>query len=156
ELDCFPSIAALSLQAERCSGLVAAMHHAIFAPAVARDPIDDSVSVPIRLFQQLRITCEMAVGHQIARTLPAADVSRGNCPSRTGQIPFASQKFKIYRRSEKCVSIHPVLDFSEFLNGHSAGEEEIFRPQIESFGHVLLGSVVVVAGSDGVSVNRKI
>src|SRR5438309_11345937 len=53
ELDCFPSVAALSLQAQRCSGLVAAMHHAIFAPSVARDPIDDSVPIPVCLFQQL-------------------------------------------------------------------------------------------------------
>src|SRR4029077_14560786 len=128
ELDRFPSVAALSLQAERCRGLVAAMHHAIFGPAIACDTVDDSVSVPVCQFQQLRITCEMAVGHQIARTLPAADVSRGNCPGRTGQVPFAGQKLKIYRCSEKCVSIHPVLDFSEFLKGHSTGEKEIFRP----------------------------
>ena len=98
----------------------------------------------------------MPVGHQIARTLPATDVSRGNCPGRTGQVPFASEKFEIDRCSEKRVLIHPVFDFSEFLNGHSAGEEEIFRPQIEPFGHVLLGSVILVAGSDGVSVNPKI
>src|SRR6476659_6257119 len=78
ELDRFPSIAALSLQAERCSGLVAAMHHAIFAPAVARDPIDDSVAIPVCLFQQLRVARVMAVGHQIARSLPATDVSRRN------------------------------------------------------------------------------
>src|SRR6476646_12173784 len=98
----------------------------------------------------------MAVGHQIARSLPATDVSRGNCPRRTGQVAFASQKFKIYRCSEKCVSIHPVLDFSKFLKGHSTGEKEIFRPQIEPFGHVPLRSVVVIAGSDSVSVNPKI
>src|SRR5258708_25951190 len=55
ELDRFPSVAALSLQAQRCSGLVAAMHHAIFAPTVARDPIDDSVPIPVGLFQQLRV-----------------------------------------------------------------------------------------------------
>src|SRR5262245_22131674 len=98
----------------------------------------------------------MAVGHQIARSLPATDVSRGNCPGRTGQVPLASKKFKIDRCSEKCVSIHPVLDFSEFLNGHIAREEEIFWPQIQPFDHVSLCSVVVVAGSDGVSVNPKI
>src|SRR6478672_1171947 len=98
----------------------------------------------------------MAVGHQIARTLPAADVSRGNCPGRTGQVPFAGQKLKIYRCSEKSVSIHPVLDFSKLLNGHSTGEEEIFRPQIEPCGHVSLRSVIVIAGSDSVSVNPKI
>src|SRR5215469_14630397 len=98
----------------------------------------------------------MAVGHQIAWSRPAADVSRGNCPGRTGQVPFAGEKLKIDWCSEKCVSIHPVLDFSEFLNGHSAGEEEIFRPQIQPFCHVSLGSVVVVAGSDSVSVIPKI
>src|SRR6266487_3778101 len=98
----------------------------------------------------------MPVGHQIARSLPATDVSRRNCPGRTGQVPFASEKFKIDRRSEKRVLIYPVLDFPEFLNGHSASKEEIFRPQIQPFDHVSLGSVVVVAGSDGVSVNPKI
>src|SRR6478672_8220457 len=98
----------------------------------------------------------MAVGHQIARSLPATDVARGNCPGRTGQVAFASQKLKIYRRSEKCISIHPVFDFSEFLNGHGAGEKEIFRPQIEPCGHVSLRSVVVVARSDSVSVDPKI
>src|SRR5437667_8709333 len=101
EPDRFPSVAALSLQAQRCSGLVAAMHHAIFAPAVARDPIDDSVPTPVGLFQQLRVAREMAVGHQITRSLPATDVSRGNCPGRTGQVPVASEKFKVDRGSEK-------------------------------------------------------
>src|SRR5438094_2811010 len=98
----------------------------------------------------------MPVGHQIARSLPATDVSRGNCPSRTGQVPFASEKFEVDRCSEKCVLIHPVFDFSEFLNGHSASEEEIFRPQIQPFGHVSLRSVIVVARSDSVSVNPQI
>src|SRR5580765_2078710 len=98
----------------------------------------------------------MAVGHQIARSLPATDISRRNCPGRTSQVAFASEKFKIDRCSEKCVSIHPVLDFFEFLKSHSTGEEEIFRPQIQPFGHVSLRSVIVVARSDGVSVNPKI
>src|SRR5213595_1847598 len=98
----------------------------------------------------------MPVGHQIARSLPAADVSRGNCPSRTGQVALASQKFEIDRCSEKRVLIRPFFDFSEFLNDHSAGEEEIFLSQIEPFGHVSLRSVIVVARSDGVSVNSKI
>src|SRR4030095_2626566 len=98
----------------------------------------------------------MAVGHQIARSLPSTDVSRGNCPGRTGQVPFTSEKFKIDRCSEKRVLIHPLLDFSKFLNSHSAGEEEIFRPQIQPFYHVSLGSVVFVAGSNSVAVNPKI
>src|SRR5205823_11312725 len=98
----------------------------------------------------------MPVGHQIARSLPATDVSRGNRPGRTGQVPFASEKFEIDRCSEKRVLIHPAFDFLEFLNGHRAGEEEIFWSQIEPFGHVSLGSVIIVTGSDGVSVNAKI
>src|SRR4030095_3798897 len=130
ELHRFPSIPALSLQAERCSGLVAAMHHTIFAPAITRDSIDNSIAGPVRLFQELRVAREMAIGHQITRTLPATDVSRGNRPGRTSQVPFASEKFKIDRCSEKRVLIYPVFDFSEFLNGHGAGEEKIFRPQI--------------------------
>src|SRR5215211_1100413 len=98
----------------------------------------------------------MPVGHQIAGSLPATDVSRGNCPGRTGQVPFASEKFEIDRRSEKRVLIDPVFDFLEFLNGHGASEEEIFWPQIEPFGHVSFRGVIVVTGSDGVSVDAKI
>src|SRR5438874_11463465 len=112
ELDCFPSVAALSLQAQCCSGLVAAMHHTIFAPPVARDAVDDSVTVPVRLFQQLGVARVMAVGHQIAWAFPAANVSGGNCPGRTGQITLARQELKINWRAEKGVSIHPFLDFS--------------------------------------------
>src|SRR5438874_1930004 len=51
ELDSFPSVAALSLQAQRCSGLIAAMHHAIFTPPITRDSINDSIAIPVRLFQ---------------------------------------------------------------------------------------------------------
>src|SRR5215467_5021852 len=118
EPDRFPSVAALSLQAQRRSRLIAAMHHAIFASAVARDPINNSVAIPVSLFQEFRVAREMAIGHQITRTLPAANVSRGNRPSRTGQLPFASEKFKIDRCSEKRVLIYPVLNLSEFLNCH--------------------------------------
>src|SRR5215475_5912760 len=53
ELDRFPRVASLSLQAKRCSGLIAAMHHAIFAAAVAGDAINDPVAIPVSLFQQL-------------------------------------------------------------------------------------------------------
>src|SRR5260370_17373379 len=88
ELDRFPSVAALTLQAQRCSGLVAAMHHAIFAPAIACDTIDDSVSVPVGLFQQLRVGREMAVGHQIARSLPAPAFSHVISPTLPRQLPL--------------------------------------------------------------------
>src|SRR6516162_7361490 len=98
----------------------------------------------------------MPVGHQIARPLPATDVSRGNCPGGTGQVPFASEKFKVDRCSEKRVPINPVLDFSEFLNGHRASEKEIFRPQTEPCDHVSLGCVVVVSRRDRMSVHPKI
>src|ERR1051326_9210489 len=97
----------------------------------------------------------MALGHQIARGLPATNVSCRNCPGRTGQVPFASKKFKINRCSEKGVPIHPILDFSEFLNRHRASEKEIFRPEIEPCDHISLGRVVIVSGSNGVSVNAK-
>src|SRR5258705_7865218 len=101
ELDRFPSVAALSLQAQRCSGLVAAMHHAILAPAIACDTIDDSVSIPVGLFQQLRVGREMAVGHQIAWSLPATDVSRGEFPGRAGPLPVDIGKFEINGLSEE-------------------------------------------------------
>src|SRR3954447_19858221 len=104
KLDRFPSVAALSLQAKRCGRLVTTMHHAIFAPGIACDSIDDSVSIPVGLIEQLRVSREMTVGHQVTRPLPATNVSRGNCPGRTGQVAFASEKFKIDRCSEKCVS----------------------------------------------------
>src|SRR5437762_13820001 len=80
ELDSFPSVASLSLQTQRCSGLIAAMHHAIFSAAIACDTIDDSVSVPVRLFQQLRVGREMTVGRAIARSVAAAALVRGSYP----------------------------------------------------------------------------
>src|ERR1043166_6854182 len=98
----------------------------------------------------------MTVGHQVARAFPTTNVPGRNCPSRTSQVSFACEKFKVNRRAEKRVSIYPFRDLSKFLDGHRAGEEEIFRAQLEPFDHIPFGSVVVVAGSDGVSVNPKI
>src|SRR4029077_15321760 len=51
ELDRFPSVSSLCLQAQRSSRLVTAMHHAIFAAAIARDTVHDAKSVPFGLFQ---------------------------------------------------------------------------------------------------------
>src|SRR5689334_615194 len=98
----------------------------------------------------------MAVGHQITRAFPTAYVSSWNCPSRTSQVAFACEKFKIDRRPEKDISVHPVLDLSEFVDSHRAGEEEILWPEIQPLDHVSLGSVVLVPGSDRVSVDAQI
>ena len=43
EFDRFPRVSALRLQSQRRCRLVAAMHHAIFASAVARHAVDDAI-----------------------------------------------------------------------------------------------------------------
>src|SRR4030095_16916101 len=76
----FPRIATLSLQTQSCSRLVTAMHHAVFATTVARHAIHDAVTVPLGFFEKFRVGRVVPVGHEIAGTLPAANVSRRNCP----------------------------------------------------------------------------
>src|SRR4030095_15113116 len=80
ELDRFPSVAALRLQTQSCSWLITAMHHAVFTTTVARHAIDDAVSVPLCLFEQFRVSRIVRVGHEIAGTFPATNVSGGNSP----------------------------------------------------------------------------
>ena len=98
----------------------------------------------------------MPVGHQIAGAFPAANVARRNRPGRAGQVAFAGEKFEIDRRAEEGVTIHPLLNFLELLDRHFAGQEEIFRLQVEPFDHVLLGGVVFVTGRDGVTIHAEI
>src|SRR6266487_6329898 len=92
EFNCFPCVAALRLQTQSCRGFIATVHHAIFAAAVTRHPIDDAVSVPLRFLEQFRVARVMPVGHEIAGPFPPANISRWNRPGRTGQIPFAGEK----------------------------------------------------------------
>src|SRR4030095_4357948 len=80
ELDRFPSVAALRLQTQSCSWLVTAMHHAVFTATVARHAIHDAVPVPLGFFEKCGVGRVVRVGHEIAGTLPAANVSRRNCP----------------------------------------------------------------------------
>src|SRR5204863_8793245 len=57
----FPSIAALRLEPEAGSWLVAAVHHAILATAVACDAVHDAVFVPLGFLEQFRVARVMAV-----------------------------------------------------------------------------------------------
>src|SRR2546423_843384 len=80
ELDRFPSITALRLQAKAGGRLVTAMHHAVLASAVARNTIDNAVFFPLHSLQQFGVTRVMRVGHQIARAFPATNVPRRDRP----------------------------------------------------------------------------
>ena len=135
--------------------LVAAVHHAILATDILRDAIDDAVIVPLHLGEQFLVAGVMAVGHQVARALPAADVAGGNGPGRAGEIALAGQELEINRRAEEGEPAGPVHDLAEFLHRHLAGEEEIFRLEIQPGDHVLLGGVVLVAGGNGVAIDAE-
>src|SRR2546421_7489062 len=156
EFDGFPSVAAVGLQAQGRRWLIAAMNHAIFASAVARNPLDNSVAIPLGLLEQFGVSAIMPVGHQITGAFPTTYVSGWNRPSGTSQVAFACEKFKINRRAEKGVTIHPLLDFVELFNGHFARKEEIFRSQVEPFDHVLFSRVIFVTGRDSVTVHAEI
>src|SRR6266540_2363475 len=75
-----PSIATLRLETKAGSGLVAAMHHAILATAVARDPVHHAISVPLGFLEQFRVARVMPVGHEVAGPFPSANVSGRNRP----------------------------------------------------------------------------
>src|SRR2546421_6618473 len=61
ELDRFPSIAALRLQAEAGGRLVTAVDHAILTTRIARHTIDNAVLIPFYFFEQFRIARVMRV-----------------------------------------------------------------------------------------------
>src|SRR4030095_3615433 len=63
ELDRFPRVSSLRLQSQSRCRLVTAMHHAIFASAIASDPVYDSITLPFKFFEQLRIARVVPVGH---------------------------------------------------------------------------------------------
>src|ERR1043166_4389852 len=152
ELDVFPSVAAARLQPEAGSRLITAMHHAIFAATIACDAIHHAVALPLGFLEQLGVAGVVAIGHQVTWAFPPTNVTRGNRPSRAGEIAFAGEKFEVDRRAKKHVAIHPLLDLLELLDRHPAGEKEIFRTQIEPLDHVLLRGVVIVARRDRAAV----
>src|SRR5437764_4020289 len=80
ELDGFPSVTTLRLQAQTCCRLVTAVHHAILTTAVPRDTINNAVSVPLGFFEQLRIARIMRIRHQITGPFPSSNVTGGNGP----------------------------------------------------------------------------
>src|SRR2546425_7744897 len=80
KFDVLPSVTALRLQAESRGRFVAAMDHAVFAAAVAGDPVYHAVAVPLYLLQQLGVAGVMRVRHQIARAFPTANVARRDSP----------------------------------------------------------------------------
>src|SRR6266850_1799721 len=78
--DILPVIAALIIGAERATGVVSAMDHAVFAARIAGDAIDYAVFIPINFRQHLLIAGIMAIRHQVTRRLPPFDVTGGNGP----------------------------------------------------------------------------
>src|SRR5947208_12785414 len=80
ELDVFPGIAALRLQAQGSGRLVSTMDHAIFAAAVPRDAVHDPIFLPLHFLEQFRVARVMRVSHQITRAFPAANVARRDGP----------------------------------------------------------------------------
>src|SRR5437870_4766344 len=80
ELDGLPSVAALGLQTEARGRFVTTMHHAVFAPTVARDSIDDTVFVPLHFLEQLGVARVMPIRHEVAGAFPSANVPRRDRP----------------------------------------------------------------------------
>src|SRR2546430_4766416 len=80
EFDGFPGIAALCLETQCRSRLIAAVHHAIFATTVACDSVHHPVSIPLGFFEQFCIAGVMRVGHEVAWPLPSANISRRDRP----------------------------------------------------------------------------
>src|SRR5439155_11916329 len=73
--DILPGVASLIItRAERAARVVAAMDHAVFAARIARFAVHNAVFVPLHFLQHLLVTGVMAVGHEVTRRFPAADV----------------------------------------------------------------------------------
>src|SRR5262245_47181885 len=140
-----PIVAALIVRAERAAGIVAAMHHAVFAARVARDAVHDAVFFPLHFREHLLIAVVVAVGHQITRRFPALDVVGRNRPGGAGQLAFAGEKFLIHRSAEDRERLAPIQNPRELLPYHFAREEKILRLFAEALDHVLLRGVVFVA-----------
>src|SRR5688572_17048486 len=119
-----PVVAALIIRAERATGIVAAMDHAMFAARIARHTVDDAVFLPLHFTKHLGVTRIVAVGHQVAWRFPTAHVVGRDGPRGAGQFAFAGEKFLINRRSENREVFSPLLNLREFLPRHVAREEE--------------------------------
>src|SRR5581483_509120 len=85
KLDRLPGIAALRLQTETGSRLVAAVGHAILATRIPGHPVDHTVLAPVDILEQFGVAVIMAgavrasgIGHEIARRFPAFHVARWN------------------------------------------------------------------------------
>ena len=135
----------MKVGAEGAAGVVAAVDHAVFATRIAGHAVDDAVFGPVHFLEHFLVAGIMAVGHEVAGRLPAADVACGNGPGRAGQLAFAGQELLIDRRAENGEPLAPFLDVLEFLPRHGAREEEVCRVLAETFGHVFLGGIVIVA-----------
>src|SRR6185369_13174553 len=75
-----PIIASLEIGAERATGIVATVDHAIFAARVAGDSIYDAVFVPVHFLEHFPITGIMSIGHQVTWSFPAFDVTGRDRP----------------------------------------------------------------------------
>src|SRR5688572_18985715 len=111
----FPVVAALIVGAKRAARVVSAMDHAIFAARVTSYPVDHAIFVPIDLLQHLLVGAVMAVGHQITRSLPAADVAGRNGPCSAGQFALTGEEFLVDRGAENGEAFAPLLNFGKFF-----------------------------------------
>src|SRR5689334_10352878 len=91
----FPVIAALIVRAEGAAGIVATVHHAVFATRIAGDSVDNAVFVPVHFFEHLTVTSIMAIGHHVAGRFPAFDIAGRNCPGGAGEFALAGQEFLV-------------------------------------------------------------
>lgn len=150
-----PGVARLGFDAESAAWFIAAVDHAVLAARVEGLAFHHAVFVPWRILEKSPIAGVVGIRHEVARSLPAFHIARGNRPCRAGEIAIASEEIEVDRRAEEGVFFTPGTDIFELSLGHLTGEEEIFRLEVEPFHHVLLGRIVVVAGGDGVSIHSK-
>src|SRR5678815_3769466 len=143
-----PRVAALRLQTEACRWLVAAVNHAILAPWIARDSVDDAVAAPVRLFEKLAVAAIVAIRHEITRRLPAPNIARRNRPRAACELPLSSEKLEIERRAEDWKFCSPLFGPCEFLDRRVAREEKILRIDAEALNHVALCRIVLITGRD--------
>src|ERR1700740_3654864 len=102
------------------------MGHAIFAVRIFSHTVDNAVTIPINILEHfgIRTVMAFAIGQEVARRLPAHDISSGDSPSRTGQIPVTGEKFPVDRCPEQAKTLTPGFGFRKFLDRASPGEEE--------------------------------
>src|SRR5215211_1851747 len=96
-------------------GLVAAVGHAVVAARVAAP----TVLLPLRGLDQLLVRLRIAVGHQVARALPAEDRIAGDAPRRALEIHLALEEVE----EERGVVEAPLLA----LAVREGGAEQLMR-----------------------------